>query len=54
MGAVGQGRNMWVGGVVDRARDRQIEKEKYYKKKDRMMKCVQVGWWALENTLALK
>lgn len=33
MGAVGQGRVSWVGGGVDRARDRQIEKKRCYKKK---------------------
>lgn len=40
VGAVGRGRDGWVGGGVDGARDRQIEKESGYKKKDWMMKCV--------------
>lgn len=51
---MGQGRTWWVGGGVDRARDRRIEGGRRYKKKDRTMKCVRVGWWGQESTLALK
>ena len=51
---MGQGRTWWVGGGVDRARDRRIEGGRRYKKKDRTMKCVCVGWWGQESTLALK
>lgn len=43
-----------MGGGVDRARDRRIEGGRCYKKKDRTMKCVRVGWWGQESTLALK
>lgn len=60
MGSCGTGEDLvggrvggWVGGV-DRARDRRIEGERRYKKKDRTMKCVRVGWWGQESTLALK